>query len=101
MIVYKDVKKIANKLSQLRNLVEKLENDPYFDCEGIDWYSAELVSGLQGKEDGLYQDGIRIATNEGDYYCAQSTDYLGDDYYGFLYYKTDVPGQYVKVSYSC
>lgn len=32
-----------------------------------------------------------------DYYVSQSVGYCGDDFYGHLWFKTDVNGQYVKI----
>ena len=102
MKVFKDIKRIVNKIAQIQRLAENLETTYDFDCCGIDWYSAVLVSGLKEKPDGLYnKDGFRIATNEDDYYCAQTRGYLEDDYYGNIYFKTDVPGQFVKVWFQC
>ena len=97
MRIFKEVKKIANKMSQIHQLIKKLENNPHFDAEGLEWESVEFVSGLQEKKDGLYKNGRRIAKNGFDYYCAQTTGFCEDDYYGWVYFKTDVPGQFVKV----
>ncbi len=96
---FKDIKRIANKMAQIHRLAEKLKNE--LDCEGIEWNTAVLISGLQGKSDGLYQDGVMIAEYVDDYYCAQSQGYASDYYYGHLYFKTDVPGQYVRVWFEC
>lgn len=36
-----------------------------------------------------------------DYFVSQSTGWTCDDYYGHLWFKTDVPGQYVRVYFEC
>lgn len=97
MRTFKEVKKIAKMMSQIHRLAKSLENNPDFDCEGLDWSSVEFVSGLQERNDGLYQEGCRIATESFDFYCDQSTGFCEDDYYGWIYFKTDVPGQFVRV----
>lgn len=97
MKVFKDVKKIANKMSQIRQLVKKLENIDDFDVDGLEWESVEFISGLQERKDGLYKKGCRIAKTGFDYYVDQTTGYCEDDYFGWVYFKTDVPGQFVRV----
>ena len=49
----------------------------------------------------LYQGGCRLDNGyaEEDYYCCQHTGYCEDCYYGTLYFKTDVPGQFVAVPF--
>lgn len=100
MTIYPEIKKIANKLSQIQMLVNRLQGNADFDTEGLDFYTAEIVSGLSAREDGLYKNDCLIAENEGDYYCNQSTGYCEDDYYGYLYFKTDVPGQFVRIYFN-
>lgn len=99
MKIYKKVKRITNKLAQVHYLIEQLETE--IECDGIDWSTARLVSGLKEKPDGLYQDGVMIAEWADECYVNQSQGYLEDDYYGHLYFKTDVPGQFVKVWFDC
>lgn len=99
MPIYKEIKRIACLNAQIARLVKQVAENTDIDPEGIDWESTELVSGMSGRNDGLYYNGHRIATNEGDYFCDQHTGYCEDYYFGWLYFRTDVPGQYVKVHF--
>lgn len=97
--IYKEIKRIACLNAQRDRFINILEER--FEDYGIDWHSAELVSGLTVGERGLYHGEICIAEWCDDYFVDQHTGYCEDDYYGSLYFRTDVPGQYVKVSYAC
>lgn len=97
--IYKEIKRIACLSAQINRLVYILAER--FDDYGIDWYSAELVSGLTVGERGLYRGETCIAEWCDDYFVNQRTGYCEDDYYGHLYFRTDVPGQYVRVSFAC
>lgn len=92
MKIYKDIKKIVKCMSKVQRLAEKLENSD-LDCDGIDWHTAELVSLTKGQ--------IRVFEETEDYFVDQSQGYIEDNFYGHLYFKTDVPGQYVKVYFEC
>lgn len=100
MKIYKEIKKIACKVAQIEHLVKKLAQKD-FDIDGVRWFEAQLVSGLSVKGEYLCEGDERIAKENGDYFVNQWTGYCEDDYYGYLYFKTDVPGQYVKVYYEC
>lgn len=97
--IYKEIKRIACLNAQINRLVYAL-GGKIDDC-GIDWNSAELVSGLTVGEHGLYHGETCIAEWCDDYFVKQHTGYCEDDYYGHLYFRTDVPGQYVKVYFNC
>lgn len=97
--IYKEIKRIARLSAQINRLVNILEER--FEDYGIDWYSAELVSGLTVGERGLYHGKFCIAEWCDDYFVDQHTGYCEDDYFGHLYFRTDVPGQYVKVCFNC
>lgn len=101
MTIIPELKKIAGLNDRIKNLAEKVVNK--YDLEGLDIQSAYLISGCRQKGKHLYKDGHRL-TNYGLtddlYYCNQYTGYCGDDYYGTLYFKTDVPGQYVAVPFA-
>lgn len=92
MKVYKEIKEIAKLNSKKKHLVAKLVG-ANFDTEGIAWDTAKFVS--------LSKEDIEVFENTNgvteDYFVSQSCGYLGDDFYGHLYFKTDVPGQYVRV----
>jgi hypothetical protein len=97
--IYKEIKRIACLNAQINRLVNILEER--FEDYGIDWNSAELVSGLTVGERGLYHGEICIAEWCDDYFVNQHTGYCEDSYYGQLYFRTDVPGQYVRVCCAC
>ena len=97
--IYKEIKRIACLNAQINRLANILKER--FDGYGIDWDTAELVSGLTVGKRGLYHGEICIAEWCDDYFVKQYTGYCEDDYYGYLYFRTDVPGQYVRVSFAC
>lgn len=92
MKIFKEVKEIAKAMSKVRNLSMKMAE--YIDPEGIDWSSAAFVS--LDKEDIEHFDESEITD---EYFVDQWTGYCEDDYHGYLYFKTDVPGQYVRVRF--
>lgn len=93
MITFKEVKEIAKCVSKIGTLVDRLED--CIDTDGIEWYTAAFVS--------LDKDDIEHFKNSNgvteEYFVEQWTGYSEDDYYGELYFKTDVPGQYVRVHF--
>lgn len=91
MNVYKEAKEIAKCNAKILSLAEKLSGK--IDAEGLDWSSATFVS--LSKEDIDDFDPITSVTE--DYLVDQSTGYCEDDYYGYVYFKTDVPGQFVRI----
>lgn len=100
MNIYPEIKKIAGKNEQIKTLAEKVEEKLL--CEGMDWQRAYFVDGIKERGGHLYQNGCRLdnSGNVGDeYYCDQHTGYCEDDYYGTLYFKTNVPGQFVAVPF--
>ena len=97
MPIYKAAKRIACLNAQLARQVELMNQE--IDPDGIEWYSAELVSGLTACDGRLYSDGCQIAEWADEYYVDQTQGYSEDNYYGWLYFRTDVPGQYVRVRF--
>ena len=90
MEIYKEIKEIAKAMAKVKHLAEKISEK--IDTEGFDWASAEFVS--LDKED-IKHFGFEGTTDE--YFVDQWTGYCEDDYHGYLYFKTDVPGQFVRV----
>lgn len=88
---YREVKEIAKCVGKLKRLAEQLADK--IDAEGIDWSSAEFVT--LTKEDREHFEKTNGVTE--DYYVDQTQGYVEDYFYGYLYFATDVPGQYVKV----
>ena len=94
-----EVKKIACAVDKINRLNKKLSEK--FDVEGIEWNTAELITGCSEKDGHLYKNGCRLDSGNGEteYYVDQCTGYCGDDFHGWLYFKTDVPGQFVQVHF--
>ena len=97
MPIYKAAKRIACLNAQLARQVELMNQE--IDPDGIEWYSAELVSGLTARDGKLYYGDLPVAEWADEYYVDQTQGYSEDDYYGWLYFRTDVPGQYVRVNF--
>lgn len=95
MNVYKEVKQIAKCIQKIKQLSEKLEED--YDIADVDWETAKFVS-LTKKQIKRFEE-TNNATE--DYYVEQHQGYCEDDFYGWLWFKTDVPGQYIKVAFAC
>ena len=93
MRTFKEVKEIAKCVSKIGTLVQRL--DESIDTDGINWFTATLVS--LRKEDIEHFEKSNGETEE--YFVDQWTGYCVDDYHGELYFKTDVPGQYVRVHF--
>lgn len=94
MNTYKEIKEIAKCNAKIKSLAAKLSEK--IDTEGLDWSSATFVS--LSKED---IDGFNPVTSvTEDYLVDQSTGYCEDDYYGYVYFKTDVPGQFVRIYFA-
>lgn len=105
MIVIPELKKIAGlnaKINRLADAVRTKTEDT--DIEWLDFECAYLISGCRVKGKHLYnKDGDRLDNYglvDDLYFCRQQTGYCEDDFYGTMYFKTDVPGQYVAVPFS-
>lgn len=72
------------------------------DLDGLRIEEAELISGCKEHKGHLYKDGCLLDNGglvDDDYYCYQENGYCEDDYNGTLYFKTNVPGQFVAVPF--
>ena len=101
MKVIPELKRIAGLNAKIKRLAEIVGQK--MDADGLDLDCAYLISGCSAKGKHLYQNGQRLDNSglvDDLYYCNQYTGYLGDDFYGTLYFKTDVPGQYVAVPFA-
>jgi len=101
MIVIPEIKKIAaanDKRDRLAKIV-----DEKIDADGMDFECAYFVTGCKEKNGHLFnKDGHQLDKDglvDDLYYCEQYTGYCEDDYYGTLYFKTNVPGQFVAVPF--
>lgn len=98
MPIFKAAKRIACLNAQLARHVELISQE--IDADGIEWYSAELVSGLTVRDGELYSGDLPVAEWGDEYYVNQTQGFFyADDYCGWLYFRTDVPGQYVRVHF--
>ena len=97
MKIFKEIKKIAQLNDKKHRLIELIK-EKYGDmADGVYWDTAHFET--LNKED--VQEFRKSGNETEDYFVTQSTGYLGDDFYGHLWFKTDVPGQYVKVYFEC
>lgn len=100
MIVFPEFKKIAGKNAAIERLAKKLSMK--MDVDGLYFDRAYLIEGCKEEGGHLLHGGVAL-DNAGLvddlYYCNQSTGYCEDDYFGTLYFKTNVPGQFVAVPF--
>lgn len=93
MKIYKEIKEIAKCNSKIERLIDRLSER--FDVgDDIEWNTAIFVSMKD-------EDLKRLDLVDDDYYSDQHKGYWEDGFYGWLYFKTDVPGQYVRVHFQC
>lgn len=100
MNIYPELKQIAGANSKIGRLAQKITER--LDVEGLDFSRAYIINGCSEKNGHLYQDGGRLdncGLVDDDYYCSQYTGYCGDDFYGTLFFKTNVPGQFVAIPF--
>ena len=91
MNIYPEIKKIATCVSKIYQLVERVSKK--IDPDGIEWFTARLVHLNREEVEALGK------CVDDDYYCDQWQGYLEDEYHGDLYFKTNVPGEFVKVHF--
>lgn len=100
MIIIPELKKIAGANAKIKRLAEIVGQK--MDTDGLELENAYLISGCSAKGEHLYQDGHRLDNSglvDDLYYCDQHQGYCEDYFYGTLYFKTNVPGQYVAVPF--
>lgn len=101
MNIYKEIKGIAKANAKIEHLANLLSEK--IDCDGLDLSAAYFISGCREKNGHLYHGEARLDNSglvDDDYYCNQYTGYLGDDFYGTIYFKTDARGVFVAVPFS-
>lgn len=91
MNIYPEIKKIATSVAKINRLAEQVSQK--MDIEGIEWFTAELVH--------LNHEQIKRLGEcvDNDYYCNQWQGYIEDSFHGYLYFKTNVPGEFVRVHF--
>ncbi len=91
----KDIKEIAKCLTKYDTLVAKVSDIDEFSLLIIDWITAEFVS--------LSKEDIeRLAGDNQDKtgpFIIDERNAYEDTWCGEIYFKTDVPGQYVRVHF--
>lgn len=100
MNIYPELKKIASLNERINNLGIRLGEK--IDADGLELKYAHFITGCKEKNGHLYQDGCRLdncGLVDDNYYCNQHAGYCEDDFYGTLYFKTNVPGQFVAVPF--
>ena len=100
MMIIPELKRIACANAKIKRLAEIVSQK--IDADGLELENAYLVSGCSAKGAHLYRNGMRLDNSglvDDLYYCNQHTGYCEDHFYGTLYFKTDVPGQYVAVPF--
>ena len=103
MNIYPEIKKIAALNEKITQLIRKLQTK--IDADGLDLGAAHFVKDGVEKNNHLYDsEGNQLDNDcdgpvDDDYYCLQYTGYFADDYYGRLYFKTDVPGTFIEVHF--
>ena len=101
MIVLQEIKRIAELNARIERLLEVLGEK--MESDGIYWKCAHFVDGCKERNGHLYSNGERldnVGLVDDLYYCDQYPRYFEDDFYGTLYFKTNVPGQFVAVPFS-
>ncbi len=100
MKIIPDIKKIAEHVDAMNRLAKKLATE--LDIDGLMWGSTRILNGCRERGGHLYQDDHRLDKDglvDDLYYCAQYAGYCEDDFRGTLYFKTNVPGQFVAVDF--
>ena len=100
MTIIPELKKIAALNSKIKRLAEIAGQK--IDADGLGLESAYLISGCKEKGGHLYRGDARLDNSglvDDVYYCDQHTGYCEDYFFGTLYFKTDVPGQFVAVPF--
>ena len=100
MNIYSEPEMIAISMKAVRAWAMKLaEKVPSLD--GVDWGKTEFADRLTESEDGsclLQGEEVIAEYSTDDYYVTQWEDPVEPGgYLGFLYFKTHVPGSYVRV----
>ena len=101
MVIYPELKKIAALNDKIERLAAAFEEKS--SAEGLDLRAATLITGCREKNGYLYQNGVRLdngGITDNEYYCRQYSGYCEDDFYGTLYFKTDVPGQFIAIPFA-
>lgn len=100
MKIFPEIKKIAIDIDEIRRNIEKLEEE--LGVDGLEYQEAYLLSGCREENGHLYQGGMRLdnfGLVDDSYYCEQHSYFFEEGFHGALYFKTDIPGQFVGVPF--
>ena len=96
---WKVLKKLAKLNTRRYRLMDQITERKDFDASDLMLEAAELITGCVERNNKLYRNGELLGTDEGEYYCRQYQGYCEDSYYGNVYFKTDVPGEFVRIPF--
>lgn len=104
--IIKEIAEIAKMNEKIKKLTDEIEEYGLdLSSDDIDWTTARIISGLEETNGGLYAEKRFRLDNSGlvddTWYARQHAGYCGDDFYGVLYFKTEVPGEFVEVDFQC
>lgn len=105
MIIIKEIAEIAKLNMKIAKLADKIEEYGLdLSSDDIDWTTAIIIKNCEEKNGGLYFNNYRLDNSglvDDIWYTHQSVGYCGDDFYGTLYFKTEVLGEFVEVNFQC
>jgi hypothetical protein len=102
MQIIHELKRIAAANAKRDYWIKQLELSGKVEMDDLHIESAYLIDGCKEKNGHLYQNGWCLDNSglvDDQYYCYQTQGYHEDDFYGTLYFKTNVPGQFVQVPF--
>lgn len=101
MNIYPEIKQIVELNEKIIQLIEKLSSQ--IDIDGLNFNAAHFIENCEEINNHLYNSEGNQLDNYGlvdnDYYCSQYTGYCEDDFYGTIYFKTDVLGQFIAMPF--
>ncbi len=96
---WRQLKKLAMMNVRQMRLIDQINIRMDIETDGFCLDGARLITGCVERNNKLYRDGILLGKDEGEYYCRQYQGYSEDSFYGYVYFKTDVPGEFVKIPF--
>ena len=103
MNVYKELKEIVDLNNKIKILAQLFE-DKFEDIDGLDFSNIYIIEGCIVKNNRLYDSKNNRLDNGGgivdnDYFCHQTTGCCEDDFYGTMYFATEVEDTYIAVPF--
>lgn len=101
MEIHKEIEEIAKRNREINALVQTLEHK--IDIDGLDFTTARFIEDCVESRghlshEGAWLDNAGLVDNL--YYCEQHTGCCEDDFYGTLYFATDIPGTFIAINFS-